>query len=155
MKTLQIRAQFRFNDGDPSKKPYKWEPIPTDEDGNIEDGTYEPRCPVTGGQKAVDYKTINIPDTKDEIDAEIPEEVQVELIGEALEGRAKKKQADSLRESYESPTQRANREKREAAAQREYLGEKMLAFTTAKPGEMPTPEQFAEWQAEAVEASKK
>ena len=148
MKAIQIRAQFRFNDGDLSKKPYKWEPIPMDDDGNIEDGTYEPRCPVTGGQKAVDYQTVEIPDSATEV-AEIPEEVQVELVGEALLNRAKKRQADSLRESYESPQQRANREKREAAAKREYLGEKMEAFAEKHPGEMPPLELFQQWQAEA------
>jgi hypothetical protein len=121
-----------------------------DEDGNIEDGTYEVGCPVTGAQKAVDYQTLPDVDI-----SEIPADVQEVLITEALTSRAKKKQADGLRESYESPQQRANREKREAAAQREYLGEKMLAFTEANPGEMPEASLFAQWQEEATAASKK
>lgn len=150
----QIRAQFRFNDGDVSKKPYKWQPIPMDDEGSIEDGTYEVGCPVTGAQKAVDYLTVEIPETSEEV-AEIPSDVQLVLIGEALLTRAKKKQADGLRESYESPQQRTNREKREAAAQREYLGEKMLAFTEANPGEMPEASLFAQWQEEATASSKK
>ncbi len=154
MKDVQIRAQFRFNDGNVALKPYKWEVIPMDDDGNIEDSTYEPKCVATGAQKAVDYLTVSIPTTAKEV-GEIPEEVQVELVGEALLNRAKKKQADGLRESYESPQQAANREKREAAARREYLGEKMLSFTEANPGEMPTPELFAQWTEEAgVEAAK-
>ena len=154
MKDIQIRAQFRFNDGDVSKKPYKWEVIPMDDDGLIEDSTYEPKCLATGAQKAVDYLTVSVPTSDEEI-GEIPSEVQVELIGEALLNRAKKKQADGLRESYESPQQAANREKREAAARREYLGEKMLSFTDANPGEMPTPELFAQWTKEADVESKK
>ena len=154
MKQLQIRAQFRFNDGDKSKGKYSWEAIPMDEDGNVEDGTYEPKCNVTGAQKAVDYLTIDLPDSPEEF-AEIPEEVQQELMVEALIVRAKKAQADGLRESYESPQQAANREKREKAAFREYLGEKMLSFTEANPGEMPAPELFAKWQEEATAASKK
>ena len=154
MKDIQIRAQFRFNDGDVSKKPYKWEVIPMDDDGNIEDSTYEPKCVATGAQKAVDYLTVSIPTTAKEV-GEIPEEVQVELVGEALLNRAKKKQADGLRESYESPQQAANREKREAAAKREYLGEKMLSFTEANPGEMPDASLFATWQKEAEAESKK
>ncbi len=151
-KTVQIRAQFRFNDGDKAKKPYRWEAIPMDDEGVIEDGTYEPKCSATGGQKAVDYKTIEVPTTAEEV-AEIPEEVQVELIGECLVGRAKKKQADALRESYESPTQRQNREKREKAARMEYLGEKMEAYAEANPDEMPPTELFQQWQQEARTAS--
>lgn len=153
MQTVQIRAQFRFNDGDKKKGKYNWEAIPMDEDGNVEDGTYEPKCNVTGGQKAVDYLTIELPDTEAEF-AEIPQELGQELMREALVARAKKAQADALRESYESPQQRANREKREKAAFREYLGEKMVAFTEANPGEMPAPELFAKWQEEATKASK-
>lgn len=154
MISLQIRAQFRFNDGDKSKGKYNWEAIPMDEDGNVEDGTYEPKCSTTGGQKAVDYLTIELPETEAEL-GEIPAEVTSELVREALTVRAKKAQADALRESYESPQQRANREKREKAAFREYLGEKMVAFTEANPGEMPAPELFAQWQEEATAASKK
>jgi hypothetical protein len=154
MKNVQIRAQFRFNDGDVSKKPYKWEVIPMTDEGEIEDSTYEPKCLATGAQKAVDYLTVSIPTTAEEL-GEIPEEVTIELVGEAYLTRAKKKQADSLRESYESPTQAANREKREAAARREYLGEKMLSFTEANPGEMPTADLFATWTAEAEAEAKK
>ena len=154
MKQLQIRAQFRFNDGDKTKKPYKWEAIPADDNGVIEDGTYEPRCVSTGGQKAVDYQTIELPDTDAEF-AEIPTDVQHNLIVEALVSRAKKKQADALREAYETPTQRANREKREAAAKREYLGEMMEAWNKKHPNEMPPLDLFQKWQVEAQEAASK
>ena len=156
MEQIQIRAQFRFNDGDTSKKPYKWEPIPMDEDGNIEDNTYEPRCPITGAQKAVDFTTIDKPTTEEDLETlKIDRDTQLQLIGDQVVVLAKKAQADSLRESYESPQQAANRQKREAAAQREYLGEKMLAFTEKNRGEMPSPELFAQWQEEAVAESKK
>ena len=151
---VQIKAQFRFNDGDKSKGNYKWEPIPMKEDGTIEDGTYEPRCVVTQAQKAVNFLTVTKPTTEKEIN-EIPKEVQGELIGECLVSRAKKKQADKLRESYESPTQRLNREKREKASKMEYLGEKMEAFSTANPNEMPPVELFQQWQTEAAAAASK
>jgi hypothetical protein len=154
MLKLQIRAQFRFNDGDKSKGKYNWEAIPMSEDGLIDDGTYEPKCGTTGAQKAVDYLTVDLPESDEEF-ATLPAEVQQELIREALTGRAKKVQADELRESYESPQQAANREKREKATFREYLGEKMVAFTDANPGEMPPADLFATWQEEATAASKK
>jgi hypothetical protein len=148
MQELQIRAQFRFNDGDKTKGKYTWERIPMDSDGNIVDDTYEPKCLVTGAQKAVDFETIELPSEREEFD-EIPREVQDELIVESLTNRAKKKQADSLRESYESPQQTANRQKREKAAYLEYLGEKMEAFSDANPGEMPPAAMFESWKSEA------
>lgn len=151
---LQIRAQFRFNDGDKTKGKYDWEKIPMDEAGNISDDTYEPKCRVTGGQKAVDYETIELPSEKAEF-AEIPEEVQQELIVESLTNRAKKKQADALRESYESPQQTANRLKKEKALYLEYLGERMEEFTDANPGEMPPADVFAGWKKEATAHSQK
>jgi hypothetical protein len=154
MKDIQIRAQFRFNDGNVALKPYKWEVIPMDDDGIIADSTYEPKCLATGAQKAVDYLTVSIPTTEEEV-SEIEMDTQIQLIGEAYLTRAKKKQADGLRESYESPQQAANREKREAAARREYLGEKMLSFTEANPGEMPDASLFATWTEEADAEAKK
>jgi len=154
MREKQIRAQFRFNDGDKTKGKYVWEKIPMDADGNIADDTYEPKCHVTGGQKAVDYETIELPSERAEFD-EIPQEVQEELIVESLENRAKKKQADALRESYESPQQTANRLKKEKALYREYLGEKMEMFNDANPDEMPSTEMFATWKQEAVAHSTK
>lgn len=154
MRELQIRAQFRFNDGDKTKGKYVWEKIPMDADGNIVDDTYEPKCHVTGGQKAVDYETIELPSERAEFD-EIPREVQDELIVEQLIVRAKDKQASALRESYESPQQTANRLKKEKAAYLEYLGEKMDAFTDANPGEMPPVDMFATWKKEATAHSTK
>lgn len=154
MKSLQIMSQFRFNDGDKTKKPYKWQPVPMDSDGIIEDGTYESTCNSTGAQKANDYKTIELPDAIDEIQSDIPEEVVITLVQESLIARAKKVQAGELRESYESPQQAANRQKREEAAYKEYLGDKMVAFTDANPGTMPDAEMFKEWQEEATAHSK-
>lgn len=154
-KSVQIMSQFRFNDGDKAKKPYKWQPIPMDADGNVEDGTYESTCLSTGAQKANDYKTISLPDTIEEITSDIPEEVVVTLVGESLIARAKKVQAGELREGYESPQQAANRQKREEAAYKEYLGDKMVAFTDANPGTMPDAEMFKTWQEEATVESKK
>ena len=151
---LQIRAQFRFNDGDKTKGKYVWEKIPMDADGNIVDDTYEPKCAVTGGQKAVDYETIELPSERAEFD-EIPRETQDELIVESLTNRAKKKQADELRESYESPQQTQNRLKTEKALYLEYLGEKMESFTDANPGEMPPADMFATWKSEATAHSQK
>jgi hypothetical protein len=148
MQELQIRAQFRFNEGDKTKGKYNWEKIPMDSEGNIADDTYEPKCLVTGAQKAVDFETIELPSEREEFD-EIPREVQDELIVESLTNRAKKKQAEGLRESYESPQQTANRQKKEKAAYLEYLGEKMEAFSDANPGEMPAAAMFESWKSEA------
>ncbi len=154
MRNHQIRAQFRFNDGDKTKGKYVWEKIPMDEAGNISDDTYEPKCHVTGGQKAVDYETIELPTDDAEFDA-IPKEVQQELIIESLISRAKDRQAGALRESYESPQQTANRLKKEKALYLEYLGERMEEFTDANPGEMPPADVFATWKTEATAHSQK
>ena len=150
---FQSKAEFRFNDGD-GGKGYKWKPIPVDSDGNVEDGTYETDCIKTQAQKAVVFETITLPTTIEEVHA-IPEDVQIELACESIKGRKNKGLGKDLRQKYESPKQRSDREKRESAKRTEYPGDKMEAFTDANPGEMPDPDLFKRWQGEAEEAASK
>ncbi len=150
---VQIKAEFRFNDGDGSK-PYKWKPIPVDKAGTVEDGTYETDCVKSQAQKAVVFETIVLPTTLEDLE-EIPEEVQIELTREAIRSRKLISLGKDLRKKYESPQQRENREKKESASRKEYLGDKMEAFSDANPGEMPDAALFMTWKAEAEEHSKK
>jgi len=78
MEKVQIRRQYRFDDGQlrdlrkQGKDPkFDWDLSPieqaTDDQGQVQDGIYEVKCRNTGARKAVVYATVEVPESVEEL----------------------------------------------------------------------------------------
>jgi len=153
MEKVQIRRQYRYDDGNKEKLAankgrFDWDLKPIEDktvDGKIGDGVYVITCSACEAKKAVAYETIDIPTTEHEAREafnNLSPDNKVSVLAFAKEEKAKQGLTNSLMENpkFVSPEKLAKRLEKKQATAGKLITEFVSEYTMK--GQYPPQEAF-------------